>query len=779
MTKAKRSLLLLFALLQACSPGPRSSSDAGAGGGSGGGAGGGNTNAGVCLDNDGDGVPGTGDCALEPLVDCLDADPKIWPGQPELCNGIDDNCDGQVDNNVVFQDYYPDTDGDGFGAATGTATNSCSAVSGQVTNKTDCDDTRATIKPTAIEVCNGIDDNCAGGVDNGLTFINYYPDIDADGFGAATGAVSACSPQQGMVISNTDCNDGSANIKPGATELCNNIDDNCSGAVDENNAGGGAACNSGQAGACAAGTQTCQSGALTCLRNVGPVPEKCDGLDNDCDNQVDEDFVNKGAACSVGLGVCVRSGVFICNSAQTGTTCSVSPGAPTAASCDGNDNDCDGVTDEPAFTNTVTLQNIAWSDIEVAPYYYSAAGCQGGVVGAGTDSLVGGGAVMAGGSSGLYFQQLSSTGAPVGTPKLVGTPTYVDVAIAQAGDGFMLAGTWLSSGEAVEIDFYYVDSTGTERAREWTEFRRTGTNVVDGLRLMRGNGKRVTAVWRESGLGILTARVEPFLTGTTWSILTPTQAVAPFTATTLVANASAMPGVGADSTHIDWNASVNCATTASLRTQAVAYIAPVTATDHSVRYFTMSEDGTGKSAETTLQERSNATHYLSEPEITHYRLGAALHWFIAFTETGLSPANEDLRYFMSSTYDGGATLPFDYAYQAYATANGNNSIARPRASATGAAAYLTALRYDINDAGTVSRQVMTRKILLATNTKDPNNTSVERSATTTVCVAGDANCRPGAKDALSVHAGWSTGVKVYYSHAGGTPGSDVSTLTCH
>jgi hypothetical protein len=542
----------------------------------------------------------------------------------------------------------------------------------------------------------------------------------------------------------------------------------------------------------------CQAGAPTCVRNVNPSAEKCDALDNDCDNAVDEDFPNKDAVCNVGLGVCARSGTFVCNAAQTATTCSVTPGPPTGAACDGADNDCDGLTDEPAFTSTLTVSTTPWTDVEVAPYYYTATSCQGGVTGTGFDDLVGGAAVMAGGASGLFFQQLTAAGAPVAadTLKSIAGLNYSDVAIAQAGDGFIVAGLWVSGTENVEIDFYYVDSTGTERAREWSEFHRTGTNVLDGLRLVRGNGKRVTAIWRESGVGIKTARVEPFYNATTstWSILTPTQAAAPFPATTLVANPLVRDGIGADSTHIDWFAQVNCVAASSLRQQAVAYIAPLTQPTPQpymqVRYFTMNEDGTGKTTpdagpeiivENVSDGLDGGGYLLGEPEVAYYRLSNTSQWLVGFTESTVTAdggnENEDFRYFLSSINDGGV-LEYNYAYQSFATANGRDSIQRPRATVTGTAAYLSAIRYGFADAGVATKQVMTRKVLLASNTKDPNNTSVEISPTTPYCFGSEVDCRAGAKEGLTNFAGWTTGVKVYYSNSGPSAGTNVSTLVC-
>jgi hypothetical protein len=195
-------------------------------------------------DADADGYGATGataqnSCAAVPgkspnNTDCDDARAATNPGAAEVCNGIDDNCTGGIDNGLTFLDYYTDSDGDGYGVSTGTAQNSCNPVTGRVPNNLDCNDTNPAISPDATESCNGIDDNCTGGVDDGLTFLNYYSDADADTYGASNGAAqSSCNPVSGKVTNNLDCNDGNAAIRPGATETCNGVDDDCDSTIDD------------------------------------------------------------------------------------------------------------------------------------------------------------------------------------------------------------------------------------------------------------------------------------------------------------------------------------------------------------------------------------------------------------------------------------------------------------------------------------------------------------------------------------------------------------------
>ncbi len=96
----------------------------------------------------------------------------------------------------------------------------------------DCDDADPSINPFAREVCDGVDQDCDGKVDEGLT-ITYYPDADGDGYGVEAGSLELCGASPGYASNADDCDDGSADIHPGAIELCNGIDDDCDTAVDE------------------------------------------------------------------------------------------------------------------------------------------------------------------------------------------------------------------------------------------------------------------------------------------------------------------------------------------------------------------------------------------------------------------------------------------------------------------------------------------------------------------------------------------------------------------
>lgn len=164
--------------------------------------------------------------------DCNDSDPNIFPGAPEACNNADDDCDTVIDDNVTSQNYYTDADGDGFGS--GLIGNFCSPPANSSLNNLDCNDGNAAINPNAVEICNGIDDDCDTFIDEGVSPSNWYPDADGDGYGASgSSPVLSCSQPANHVNNNSDCNDSNGAIHPGATEICNAIDDDCDGSTDE------------------------------------------------------------------------------------------------------------------------------------------------------------------------------------------------------------------------------------------------------------------------------------------------------------------------------------------------------------------------------------------------------------------------------------------------------------------------------------------------------------------------------------------------------------------
>ena len=174
-------------------------------------------------------------------LDCDDQDATINPDADELCDGVDNNCDGMIDEGAPGVNvFYPDTDMDGYGEAGGQSVMSCVAPEGYVDNDLDCNDNDAAVNPGAQEICNGIDDDCDNAVDdNDESLVSetlYYIDSDFDGYGDKNdmSPVFGCSQPVGRSDNNLDCDDNDPDINPGADEVCGNeIDDNCNMQTDE------------------------------------------------------------------------------------------------------------------------------------------------------------------------------------------------------------------------------------------------------------------------------------------------------------------------------------------------------------------------------------------------------------------------------------------------------------------------------------------------------------------------------------------------------------------
>ncbi len=191
------------------------------------------------------GTPGTANfnCLNDPdldadgytgATDCDDGDAAVHPGATETCDGVDEDCDGTVDDVTTGNTYYADSDGDTYGDAASTILG-CSVPAGYTTDATDCDDADATSFPGGTEVCDAADNNCDGSVDEGLTSgsFTYYADTDADGYGDPANTTLSCTAPGGYTNDATDCDDLDPFYFPGATESDDLGDDDCDGWVDE------------------------------------------------------------------------------------------------------------------------------------------------------------------------------------------------------------------------------------------------------------------------------------------------------------------------------------------------------------------------------------------------------------------------------------------------------------------------------------------------------------------------------------------------------------------
>ncbi len=195
-------------------------------------------NSSCMADSDGDGYGDASPVVLGVAAgsDCNDSTGSISPSATEIpADGIDGNCNG-------LELCYLDADGDGFGRASGATVGSedLSCVDqGESINTDDCDDLTASINPDAQEFCNGVDDDCDGQIDEGIgadapsDAPMWYVDADGDGFGGSEISLLQCEQPTGFVSESTDCNDLEEDVAPDAPEVCfDGIDNDCDGQID-------------------------------------------------------------------------------------------------------------------------------------------------------------------------------------------------------------------------------------------------------------------------------------------------------------------------------------------------------------------------------------------------------------------------------------------------------------------------------------------------------------------------------------------------------------------
>ena len=306
--------------------------------------------------------------------DCDDADAEISPAADELCDGIDNNCDAEVDESAIdATSWYADEDGDGYGD--GGAQRACEQPEGLVDNADDCDDADVGVNPGAAEVCDSIDNNCDGENNEagaeGMTA--QYADADGDGFGDESTLVESCVIDETLVIQGGDCDDSSERINPDADEVCDEVDNNCDGSIDNDavdqkdwyvdaDGDGHGAPDVSQLACTQPEDETqswvrkdddCDDADVT----VAPGAEElCDGIDNDCDGETDEENLRTYYVDADGDGdgsdiesieTCERPEGFIGNKRDCDDS---DPLINTDAAelCDGIDNDCDGDLDADA-----------------------------------------------------------------------------------------------------------------------------------------------------------------------------------------------------------------------------------------------------------------------------------------------------------------------------------------------------------------------------------------------------------------------------------------------
>ncbi len=239
--------------------------------------------------------------------DCDDAHAAVNPSMAESCDGLDNDCNGVVDDDAIDgTTVYDDVDGDGHGLA-GTARTDCPSAG--ALDDTDCDDADATVFPGASEACDLLDNDCDSVVDEDVAYVNWYTDADGDGYGdAAAFLLNDCAAPAAAAANDDDCDDTDASRSPGEPELCDGSDNDCDGLVDV--AARDAATFYLDADADGYGLESdaeelCEaSGDYTAIlagdcddgdADISPAaPEVDDDEDDDCDGRIDEDFVVAG-----------------------------------------------------------------------------------------------------------------------------------------------------------------------------------------------------------------------------------------------------------------------------------------------------------------------------------------------------------------------------------------------------------------------------------------------------------------------------------------------------
>lgn len=161
-----------------------------------------------------------------------------------VVNGVSESSDFDVTATFTFENYwvvklakcemvyYLDFDNDGYGNSS-IDTVACDIPLGYSIDPNDCNDFNLLIHPLAVEICNGLDDNCDGNIDEDIFYYTYFEDADNDDYGNINSDSIACALPAGYVESNTDCDDTNPSIYPGAPEILNGLDDNCDGFIDE------------------------------------------------------------------------------------------------------------------------------------------------------------------------------------------------------------------------------------------------------------------------------------------------------------------------------------------------------------------------------------------------------------------------------------------------------------------------------------------------------------------------------------------------------------------
>ncbi len=327
--------------------------------------------------------------------DCDDANEAVHAGAAEVCNTLDDDCDGEIDDAddgiTDATTYYGDDDADGYGEDNDPIVACPANADGLATEGGDCDDLDVATHPRADEYCNTLDDDCDGTVDeDGIDPISWYLDLDVDGYGRSAIRIESCAQPDSYVANADDCDDDDAAINPVASELCDDVDNDCDSVVDDSaidpttwyydddgDTFGDAsvtfaACDA-PAGYVTNATDCDDSSAASFPGGI----ELCGGADENCDGTTDEDSAADAPpwyadtdADGYGAGTAAAACTAPSGRVDNADDCDDTDGAISPAGAetcdDGIDDDCSGTADDGcgpigALTTSDADASVSWT----------------------------------------------------------------------------------------------------------------------------------------------------------------------------------------------------------------------------------------------------------------------------------------------------------------------------------------------------------------------------------------------------------------------------------
>ncbi len=263
-------VVLCMALVSACGDSQTRDPDSGLDGGGDAAMNDAMTDAAQCPSDCDDGIECTADHCDDATGRCTHE-----PGV-EVCDELDNDCDGTADEDLPTTAWYIDRDEDRRGDLLADPVLSCGPIEGHSIYNDDCNDDNRTIRPTVTELCNQVDDDCDSMVDENVSVFHF---VDADRDGRGTGApIAVCAGTPGFVQFNDDCDDDNAQVHPGLHDICDQVDNDCDATIDESQLCGGV-CEHALAAVCDANA-SCEevNGAAVCACPEGFIDVSTGGM---------------------------------------------------------------------------------------------------------------------------------------------------------------------------------------------------------------------------------------------------------------------------------------------------------------------------------------------------------------------------------------------------------------------------------------------------------------------------------------------------------------------